>query len=279
MPVKKILALLLLLFFVSQSLQADDEKLLIEKSKLLTQKGQKAEERGELEEAVSCYEDAYNAYPKNILPLLLWGKALYRVGMYSRADEVLEKIPVEKLPDNGKAEVFLLQGRIAIANEKLEDAAAAFSRAVKAAPANQKARVRLALVNQMLGMSNRADELLMDFEHSGALPVRELVISLLADLQLGNLGRAHNACSELSRFMVDANYPDEQPPALLGLWKIAPLCLIASFPLALGNIFAVIYYLILFSALMFLASRLSPPTAVWHDLLFVAGTVFLMIAV
>lgn len=271
--------LLLFLLIFSQSLQAEeDEKLLFKKSQLLAQKGQKAEESGELEEAVSLYEDAYNAYPKNILPLLLWGKALYRVGMYKRADEVLEKIPIDKLPDKGKSEVYLLQGRIAIASKSLEDAAAAFSRAVKAAKSNHKAVIRLAMVNHMLGMSSRAEELLNNFEGFDELAMKEQSLALLLDLQLGNLGRAFSTCGNMSRFMTDANYPEERAPAMIGLWKIQPLCFIGVMPVALGNFFAAVYYVLLFSALLFLASRLSPATAFWHDLAFVIlGPVLMLV--
>jgi tetratricopeptide (TPR) repeat protein len=272
-----LLVLLLLLTF-SDSLMAEDDKLLFEKSRLLAQKGQKAEERGDIEEAVSCYEDAYNAYPKNILPILLWGKALYRVGMYSRAEEVLGKIPIEKLPDKGKAEVFLLQGRIAIASNKLEDAAAAFSRAVKAAKGTHKAVIRLAMVNQVLGMTSRADELLNEYESFAELPMKEQVMALLLDLQLGNLGRAFSTCGELPRFMKDANYPEERAPSMIGLWKVQPLCFIGIMPVALGVFFSAVYFVLLFSALMFLASRLSPATAFWHDLAFVLLGSGLMLA-
>ncbi|MDN5279770.1 MAG: hypothetical protein PWR01_3735 [Clostridiales bacterium] len=255
----------------------DDDKVLLTKSQLLVQKGKKAEQRGEIEEAVASYEEAYNVYPKNILPLLLWGKALSRIGMYARADELLDKIPLEKLPDAGKSEVFLFKGKIALAMGSLENCAAALSKSVKASKNNISARIRLAMVNQILGLSNRADELLREYDSFEGLPLNELVIAFFTDLQLGNLGRAFSTCGEFSKFMTPSNYPDEQTPFLTLLWKIQPVAFLTFLPLALGGFLGPLYFLILFGALLFLAHRLSEPTAVWHDIVFVLLASVLMI--
>ncbi|NCB38399.1 MAG: tetratricopeptide repeat protein, partial [Erysipelotrichia bacterium] len=102
---------LFFLFLLSSVFGADDENSLLKRSQLLVQKGEKAEERGNIEDAVASYEEAYNLYPKNIMPLLSWGRALSRIGMHKRAAELLEKIPVDKLPSTGQSEVHLLLSR------------------------------------------------------------------------------------------------------------------------------------------------------------------------
>ncbi|GAB4272025.1 MAG: hypothetical protein Kow0029_10260 [Candidatus Rifleibacteriota bacterium] len=248
---------------------ASDDSILLKKSQLLVSKGKKAEERGEIEEAVASYEEAYNLYPKNILPLLLWGKALCRIGMYQRARELLEKIPLEKLPDAGQSEVHLLMGRIALAIDSIEAAAAHLSKAVKASKDNYAARLRLAMVNQMLGMNSRAEELMSVYESFAGFPQKELVIAFFLDLQLGNLGRSFSTSGELVKYMTPGNYVDEEEPFLSPLWKVQPITFLTLMPLSLGVFFAVLYFLVLFGGLVFIASRLSPPTAVWHDLAFV----------
>ena len=275
------LALFLILVFVQPSWSdfSDDEKLLFEKSKILTQKGQKAEGRGELDEAVACYEDAYNTYPKNIMPLLLWGKALYRVGIYQRAFEVLDKIPIDKLPDNGKSEVFLLQGKISLAAEKLEDAAAYFSRSLKAAKTNVKARVRLAMINLLMGMSNRADELFAETESFSEIPAKDILIATMIDLSLGNLGRAFASCGEMAHFTNSRKDSGEGFLDFGWIWRSQILSFFVLLPLGLSGFLSVIFFLSIFLALTLLASRLSAPTAFWHDAAFVVlSTGFLLAA-
>lgn len=266
-----------LLFFFGQIGWCSEDSILQTKSQLLVQKGQKAEARGEIEEAVASYEEAYTAYPKNILPLLLWAKALCRIGLYERAGELLDKIPLEKLPAAGKSEVYLLKGKIALAEDSLEDAAAAFSRSVKASKTNASARIRLATVNEMLSLSNRADELLQDYDSFEGLSMRELVLSFFLDLRLGNLGRAFATCGDFCKLMAGPSYANEEEPFLLALWKSQLIAFFSFLPLTIGGLFGIIYFVVLFGGLLFVASRLSPPTAIWHDLLFVLMGTGLMI--
>lgn len=268
---RKILsALLVFCFAVSAfSFAQSDEKLLLEKLKLLVQKGQKAEEKGEIDVAVSCYEEAHEIYPKNFLPLLMWGRALYRVGMYARAEEVLKKIPLENLPDNGKSEVHLLLGRIAVADQKLEAAAVAFSHSIKIPGGNIKALLRLAMVNQILKMTSRAEELLAEHDDFSDLPMKELILATLLDFQHGNLGRAYSSISGMEKHIVDSAYPDEKVPALAFLWKIPVISFFGLLPIALHPVYSAIYFAVIFLALVFVAGRLSPQTALWHDLAFI----------
>lgn len=277
---KRIVILCLLSLFCLPFLAtADDEAVLLKKSQLLVQKGVKAEERGEIEEAVASYEEAYQAYPKNILPLLRWGKALCRIGMYERASELLGKIPVEKLPPAGQAEVHLLNGKIAIANSSIENAASAFSLALKASDKNDIARIRLAMVNMLLGMESRSEELLRDHEAFTGLPVQDLVVAMFVDMQSGNISRAFHTSGELTRAMSKARLDDENEPFLFSLWKIQPVMFLVTLPLALGGLHGLLYYLAIFSGLVFLATRLSPPTALWHNVVFVALAVCMLMGV
>lgn len=254
----------------------DDEAVLLKKSQLLVQKGTKAEGRGDIEEAVASYEEAHQAYPKNILPLLKWGSALCRIGMYSRASELLAKIPVDKLPRGGQTQVHLLNARIAIANGTVEAAAAAYSLALKASDKSDVARVRLALINNLLGMESRAEELLRDHDSFAGLSHRDLVVALFADLQAGNIGRAFHTSGEIARTMAKASYEEHNEPFLLSLWQVQPVTFLVCLPLALGGLHGLMYYFALFAGLVFLATRLSNPTAIWHNVLFIVLAIALL---
>jgi tetratricopeptide (TPR) repeat protein len=265
------------LLFCWPGFAVEDEGILLKKSQLLVQKGIKAEERGEIEDAVASYEEAYQVYPKNILPLLRWGKALCRVGMFDRAAELLKQIPVDKLPAAGQSEVHLLNGKIAVAKGSLEEAASAFSFSLKAHDKNDIARIRLAMVNLLLGIESRAEELLGDYEAFHALPMRDLVIAMMADLHGGSLGRAYATAGEIADLMGRSSYEDYQEPFLRSLWQIQPITFLTMLPLGLGSIYGLIYFVVVFSGLVFLATRLSPPTPVWHSIVFVVLAVAMLL--
>lgn len=270
--------LLFLVFFVfiCQISFSQDEQSLLDRSQLLMQKGQKAEKRGEFDEAVASYEEAYDVYPKNILPLLYWGKALYRIGMYDRARELLDKVPMSKLPDAGRSEVYLFLGRIALAQNDLQESAANLSRSLKALESNEPARIRLAMANYLLSFPSRAEELLRDSTSFAGLPFNELIIAYLVDMQMGNFVRAFSTCNEFGNFMKHENYIDNNAPFLLSLWRTGPILFLTLLPVTLGNFWGTIYFIVLFSTLLFFVRKLSAPTKIWHELAFVVGAVLLM---
>ncbi|PKL49908.1 MAG: hypothetical protein CVV42_04420 [Candidatus Riflebacteria bacterium HGW-Riflebacteria-2] len=266
---KRIALLCLFLVAFAPTIGAtEDEAVLLKKSQLLVQKAQRYEQKGEIEDAVAFYEEAYNTYPKNILPLMLWGKTLVKVGMYDRASELLGQIPIEKLPPAGQSEVHLLMGRIAIARGSVEDAASAYSRSLKASEKNDVARVRLAMVNQLLGMSSRADELLRDYDNFAGLAMPELRLALMIDLELANFGRAMYTSAEMSR-LLSRSGGEEGGGVLSGILCTAPAIFITCLPLGLSYVLCALYFAVLFAGLLLLATRLTAPSAVWQNVLFV----------
>ncbi|NLF95753.1 MAG: hypothetical protein GX569_03380 [Candidatus Riflebacteria bacterium] len=267
---------LLLIASIPASGASEDEAVLLKKSQILVQKAQRFEQKGEIEDAVAIYEEAYNTYPKNVLPLMLWGKALVKVGMYDRAAELLGDIPVEKLPAAGQSEVHLLMGRIAIARGSVEDAASAYSRSLKAFEKNDVARIRLAMVNQLLGMSSRADELLRDYDNFAGLALPELRLALMMDLELGNFGRAMHTSSEISRLSSGSGGDSGFISQIL---VSTPAIFLSCLPLGLSYVLCALYFAVLFSGLLFLATRLTAPSALWHNVIFVIlGVVSVVVA-
>lgn len=255
---------------------SEDDALKLKKSQLLVQKGVKAEERGELEEAVSIYEEAYQTYPKNILPLLRWSKILVRIGMYERASVLLKEIPVEKLPEAGRSEVYMLHGKIAVARKSVEEAASAYSFALKASEKNTSARIRLAMVNLLLGMHSRSEELLHDYENFSGLPRQDLVLAYFVDLYNGNVGRAFQTAGDISALTSRSRFEDSNVPAMKSLWDMQITNFLATLPLAMGNLTGLVYFIAIFAGLIFVAGRFSAPTAVWHSIVFLAGAVVLI---
>jgi len=277
---KKIALLCLFCFALFPSVKAsEDEAVLLRKSQLLVQKAQRSEQRGEIEDAVALFEEAYNTYPKNILPLMLWGKALVKVGMYDRASELLGQIPIEKLPPAGQSEVHLLMGKIAAARGSIEDAASAYSRSLKAFDKNEIARMRLAMVNQLLGMSSRADELLREYDSFAGYDLPELRLALMIDLQLANLGRALHTSAEMSRILSHSGSEDSGSSVLADIINSPPSIFILNLPLGLSGFMSGLYFAALFSGLLFLATRLTPSAPPWHSIVFVIfGVVIVLVA-
>ncbi|MGM0598572.1 MAG: tetratricopeptide repeat protein [Candidatus Rifleibacteriota bacterium] len=275
--VKKSGVLFLALFvLICQISFSQDDESLLERSQLLVQKGQKAEKRGDFDEAVASYEEAYKVYPKNILPLLYWGKSLYKVGMYERARELLARVPLNKIPDAGRSEVYLFLGRIALAQDDLQECAVNLSRSLKALESNEPAKIRLAMVNYLLSFSSRAEELLRDSSSFAGLSFNELIIAFLVDMQMGNFVRAFSTCSEFGNYMNPENYIDNNSPFLLNLWRIGPILFLTLLPVTLGAFWSTLYFIILFSTLLFFVRKLSAPTKIWHELAFVTGAVLFM---
>ena len=263
---------LFFLFLLSSVFGADDENSLLKRSQLLVQKGEKAEERGNIDDAVASYEEAYNLYPKNIMPLLSWGRALSRIGMHKRAAELLEKIPVDKLPSTGQSEVHLLLSRIALAGGNLERSAALVSKSLSVSSENMVARLRLAAMNRIFGFNERAEELLASDTDALLLPGSELALAVLLSFNEGRLLRAWQICGYIahSEKSGDKNAPGSFFSVLAGF---QPFLYLLALPLSLNSFISCIYFVILFCCLALVAARTTTQTTFWHSLMFVAGGV------
>ncbi|NLI78290.1 MAG: hypothetical protein GX442_17875 [Candidatus Riflebacteria bacterium] len=239
------------------------------KSQLKIEIGLKARRARRIEEAVAAFEDAFEAYPSNVYPLLLWGETLCDVGLYSQANQVLGRIPLKSLPPNGQAQVHLLFGKIAIASGSLEGAGVCYGEALKAHPDNEPARIRLAMVNECLGFSRQAGELLEKVQLSPELSFRDRVTVFLLDLGHGNFLRAWEVSGELAAFQPPVTSDDEEP-GWLGWalsWQV-PFFVVA-LPLGLGGLSGAVYLFVLLGGLWFLAGRLTPEGGAGLGLLFI----------
>ncbi len=268
--------LFLLVFFCPLFVQsAEDESILLKKSQLLVQRGTKAEEGGDFEEAALLYEEALEAYPRNVMPLLRLGALLARIGMYDKASERLKEIPLERLSKVGQAEIHLLFGQIAISRGAVEEAGAAFKRALDANPENVIALVRKVVVEQLLGFS-ASMQLFEKYDSFQGLPGRELLLAFLVDLNHGNVGRAYGSCELING--VNKGGDEGSSSSAAGIMNLPPVDFLLTLPLGLGGLIGIIYYVLLFTGLVFLATRLSGPTQIWHNFLFVvAAAAFMML--
>ncbi len=245
-----------------------DDEFRREKAQLLIKKGQKAQAAGKIEEAVEAFEDAYEAFPGNVQALLLWGDMLCEVGMYNRAFEVLNKIPLASLPPNGQAQVNLLKGKVALASGSISIAGSFLNDAVKVSPGFGVARVRLALIQLCLGQTRQAQESLDGLGSHKGLPYRERAIAFLADLAFDNLSRAIENASEMSASM-DKIGGEDGEISLLWLWQIPIVLVLSWLPLAGSHMFFGIYFLVILAGLSLLSLKLSGPSPIWHTLLFI----------
>ncbi|HNV71682.1 MAG TPA: hypothetical protein PKO06_18400, partial [Candidatus Ozemobacteraceae bacterium] len=230
--------------------------------------GQKAQAAGKIEEAVEAFEDAYEAFPGNVQALLLWGDMLCEIGMYGRAFEVLNKIPMASLLPNGQAQVNLLKGKVALASGSLPIAAAFLNDSLKSSPGFGVARVRLALLQLCLGNSRQARQVADDLNSLEGLNYRERAIALLLDLALDNVARALDNAREMSGSMAKIGGEDGEI-LLLSLWQIPVVLVLSWFPLAGSHALFGLYFLILLCGLAFLASRLCGSSPLWHAGVFV----------
>lgn len=252
--------LLLLLFVCPLVTQAaEDDAILLKKSQLLVQRGSKAEESGELDDAALLYEEALEVYPRNVMPLLRLGALLCKIGMHEKAAGCLKEIPLDRLSKVGQAEVHLISGQIAVARGAIEEAGAAFKKALDANPENTIALVRKVVIEQLLGFST-SQELFEKIDSFQGLPGRELQLAFLIDLYIGNIGRAYETCE-----LIDS---PESSSLTAGM---PPLGFLLSLPLGLSGVVGIIYYVVLFTGLVVMATWLSAPTQVWHNFVFVAA--------
>ncbi|MDD3147069.1 MAG: hypothetical protein PHD82_07190 [Candidatus Riflebacteria bacterium] len=267
--------IVLLLFFCPLFAQsAEDEAILQKKSQLLVQRGSKAEQGGEFEEAALLYEEALAVYPRNIMPLLRLGALLTRVGMYDKASERLRSIPLERLSKVGQAEIHLLFGQIAISRGSIEEAGASFKNALEASPDNVVALIRKVVVEQLLGFSGSLS-IFEKYDSFQGTPGRELLLAFFIDLYQGNIGRAYGSC-ELINNMVHGESAGSAS-SFSSILSIPAIDFFVTLPLGLGGLLAVFYYVGLFAGLVFLATRLSGPTQIWHNFVFVIAAVAFML--
>ncbi len=246
------------------------------KAQLFVQKGDKAFANGEFDEAVAAYEDAYNTCKSNVQPLLKLATILSKVGMYDLAGKRLREIPIERLNPTGQSEVLTLMGKVAIAKNALGEAGDSLRKAIKVEPGNTSARIRLAMVNLMVGMTSRAEELLAnehDFQNYGA---DELGMCLAIDFYTANFGRAYDTCAKLGKHYIEA-HPRSN---FIEIVQKQPIFLFISYlPLFLSKSILIFYFIFLFTALGMSANALTRKTTMWHVVTFVfVGTALMVVA-
>jgi len=257
-----------------------NEELLRRKAQLLVEKAQKAEHRGEYAEAAEAYEDAYDAFPGNVAPLLAWGDLLCRIGQYRQSQTVLKRIPLRKLPPAGQARIHLMFAKIAAAAGNVGEAAAAFGSALRAQPSNIQARVRLALVNEHLGGKQRVAELMEGVAAAETLRYRDNLILFVLQLAHVDLMGALVSSMVLAEQLAAVPVSVEKPAAWSsGLQTFSPVYFLTSFPLGFSGIFGIVYAFLLLAGLAFMATRLAPAAPLWGTCAFVGlGVAHVIIA-
>ena len=269
---KKYWLLLVFLFCIADCSFAQSNKSKLESDnvyQLLLQKGLKAEKNGNLDEAVASYEEAYE-HSNNVLPLLNIATLYSNNNNPDLAEKSLDRIPLDKLPDMGKAEVLYIKGKVHIAKKEYEIAANNFKNSLDLNPQKNSARVRLAMINLLLGISSRAEELLGNkedsFSHDNGYFFEDLRMCLAIDMHNANFGRAYNTCEIIGKLNID-NSPGA---SFLELLANQPFFMFVSFlPLLLSKLLAVFYFVLVFTALGFIASALGKKTSFWHIIIFV----------
>ncbi|HEY9070242.1 MAG TPA: tetratricopeptide repeat protein [Candidatus Ozemobacteraceae bacterium] len=246
------------------------EELLRRKAQLFVEKAQKAEQRGEFAEAAEAYEDAYEAFPGNVGPLLAWGDLLCRVGQYRQSQTILKRIPLRKLPPAGQARIHLMFAKIAAATGNVGEAAAEFGSALRAQPSNVPARLRLALVNEHLGGKQRAAELLEGVAAADTLRYRDNLILFVLQLThvdlMGALVTSMILCEQLAAAPASVENPAGWE---MGIQSFSPVYFVTSFPLGFSGFFGIIYAFLLLAGLAFMATRLAPAASFWGTCAFV----------
>jgi tetratricopeptide (TPR) repeat protein len=271
---KKFLFILVLIFSASIAF-AQSSKTSFEvdnKYQLLLQKGQRAEKNGEYDEAIVSYEEAYE-HSNNVQPLLTIASLYIIRNMPDMAEKTINRIPLEKLPDKGKAEVLYIKGNIHLTKNEFEVAGDAFSKTIKLNSDKVSAKVKLAMINLMRGFPSRAEELLNNEDSFSGYAFEDLRLCLAIDMYNANFGRAYNTCELIGKQNIDTN-----PGAgfLELLTNQAFFMFVCFLPLLLSGLLSVIYYIFLFIALGFTASALGKKTSFWHIFVFVVVGVTLL---
>ena len=242
------------------------EDLALTKSRLLVQKGEKAENKLNYDEAVECYETAIEVCPNNIYPLIKLGHVFAKTGMHREAERRLKQVPLDRLNPNGQSEVLTELGQMAVYRKSYGEAADSFRKALSVLPENTSARIRLAMMNLMNGMTSRAEELLKnetDFENYDPSDLR---LALALDLYSCNFSRAYHTAGLIGKTYIEAN----PKTGFIGLLQMQAFFLFTSFlPLFLSKGVAIGYFILLFVALGVVASKLGSRTSLWHVMTFV----------
>lgn len=236
------------------------------RSRILIQRGTRALERGNFDQAVVSFQQAYDTYPRNIESLVRLAEAYFQIGLYEMAREVFNEVQLDRLPERGQARINIFLGRIAIMQNNLTDAATFFSRAVRIDDDNASALIRLALVNNLLGMRLRSYELIERIDDMSALDRSELVMALFLNIQLSNFVEAYQISSAIAGSRSTS----------ASLLNNAPMVFLTALPMCLSKFFAVILFLILISTLLFIVKRLSDEGKLVMDISFVAISTLLM---
>lgn len=250
--------------YAQDSNSADND---LTKTQLLIQKGDKAEARGDFDEAITSYEEAYDSCKNNnVLPLLKLAKLYTKVGVFDSAEKRLIEIPLDRLSQSGQSEVLMLLGKVAIAKDSLDEAADSFRQSLKIFSENSAARTRLALINLIRGMNNRAEELLAKENDFSNYDFDDLRLCLVVDMHSANFGRAFEICSLIAKRYNEANPKTSYFDKFIN----QPFILFISYlPIFLGKVILIFYFIILFTALGLSASALGKQTKLWHLFTFV----------
>lgn len=229
-----------------------------EKASLLLDKARKADRKGEYAEAAEAYEDSYLAFPGNVKPLLEWGNLLCRLGQYDQARAVLKRIPLKQLAPVGQAGVNILFAKISIAAGELEQAAGFFQDALKTQPESAEAKIRLALLHEHFGLSQRKEELIRDLQGRESLSYRNRSILFLLELGSLMLVDAFEDALLLSMQMEPAGGSGE-----------AFIRFASSLPIGFSGVSGFLYALLLMTILAWIATLLAPIASKYENAVFV----------
>ena len=253
-----------------------DKEFARKKAEILVEKGLKSQQRGKVEEALEAFDDAYETYPANKLPLLLTGEVLCHFGLFSRASQAVASITVNSLSQAEKGRYYHLTARIAIANSSMEEAAVAYADVLKFRSDDQPAKIRLAFINEFFGSRQRVNELLSGFQPRENLGYRDRAILFCLRLQQGDFLQGMSEMEDLAPRLESVEFQDDETPVLLDYWKKPLLFFLANLPIGFGNLIGVLYLIFLLGLLAILATQLIPSGDLRTDILFVIFAVISM---
>ena len=153
--------------------------------------------------------------------------------------------------------------------EALEEAGAAYRKAIEANSENVIALVRKIIIERLLGFSTSKENLdyFMGYDTFKGLPYKDIQLAFYLDMEMWNFARAYNTCEVIEQQMAAA--AEGGGSSADKLLNSAPVTFILSLPLCFQGVIGIIYYCMLFGALVFLATVLSGPTAIWHNFFYV----------
>jgi len=229
----------------------------------------KAQAKGEIEKALEAFEDAYEAFPANNIPLLLRGEALCHFGYFSRASQAIASITLSNLSPAEKARFFLIDSRIAIASQSWDKAEEAYKNVLKFQPENFSAKVGLSIAKDFLGSRDESIKAIEGIEVPANAVFRDIVNLFVMKLLHGNLIDAWENAFEIASRLGSVPFQGEEEPFLIDFWKNQVILFLGMIPLSFGNFFGAIYLVLLLGLLVFLNSQLIPEKSFKSDILFV----------